>query len=55
MIVFVAMGVVFVIGFAYWRIRRRRSRILTPLAGLDTGVRSPFRAPRGLFNNRRGF
>lgn len=46
---------VVVIAWVVYKIRLRRARILTPLAGLDTGVRSAFRAPRGLFNNKRGF
>lgn len=43
-----------VVAWIVYKVRLRRARILTPLAGLDTGVRSPFRGPKGLFNNHRG-
>jgi hypothetical protein len=48
--------VVPVVLFALWRKRRRRAAALaTPLAGLDTGCRSPFRTPARHFRPHRGF
>jgi hypothetical protein len=37
------------------RARRLRLRQYAPLAGLDTGVRSPWRTPNRLFRPHRGF
>lgn len=40
--------------YVWWRVRRSRGvREAAPLAGLDTGVRSPFRTPGRRI--RRGF
>lgn len=37
------------------RRRRKRLGLLTPLAGLDTGVRSPWRTPGRFFKPHKGF
>lgn len=40
----------------WWRRRAlRKLRATTPLAGMDTGVRSHWRTPGSLFAPRRGF
>ncbi len=44
--------------FFFWRLWRRRVNAKLarlPFAGLDTGVRSPYRVPGRLFAHRRGF
>lgn len=41
---------------AWWRARRQHARAqITPLGGLDTGCRSPFRTPVRFFAPRKGF
>lgn len=46
------IGLVFAVVFVVWRMRRK-SEPPGPLAGYDTGVRSPYRTPAKRFHNRR--
>lgn len=57
MIAFLVFPVALVAVLFLWRRARRRKAVApTPLAGIDTGTRSPFRTPSGrLFAPRRGF
>jgi hypothetical protein len=43
-----ALVVLVVLRLALGRRRRARSVVESPLAGFDTGVRSPYRVPRGV-------
>lgn len=46
------LGAVLLVVFVMWRLRRKGDPP-GPLAGYDTGVRSPHRTPARLFRNRR--
>jgi hypothetical protein len=37
------------------KLRRKRKLVVAPLAGYDTGVRSPWRVPVRFFKPHRGF
>ena len=50
---FAFLGALVVVLFIVWRRHRARVNAPGPLAGYDTGVRSPYRTPARLFKNRR--
>ena len=55
--IWVCLVVAVVLAFVMRRrkFRRRRKLVLAPLAGLDTGVRSPWRTPGRFIKPHRGF
>jgi hypothetical protein len=51
----ILFGCFAVCAFVVWRRARKGKAEPGPLAGYDTGVRSPYRTPERFFHNRRGF
>lgn len=47
------LGALAVVLFIVWRRHRIKVNAPGPLAGYDTGVRSPYRTPARVFKNRR--
>lgn len=61
--IFMALGLLLFVLWVWWKVRAKRVRDVTPLerqplAGFDTGTRSPYRLPKGsrfVRFNVRGF
>jgi hypothetical protein len=53
--VLLIVAVVLAVGTRHRKIKLRKQLVRGPLAGYDTGVRSPWRTPGRFFKPHRGF
>lgn len=49
------LGVGFALLMRHRKVKLRKAMVFAPLAGYDTGVRSPWRTPGRFFKPHRGF